>query len=460
MTTATDFLKRRGHTWYVRVQVPKHFWDKAGTREYVRSLKTGDLSEANKLKHAHVAAFKRKIAGLEHSSGPDPLADVYEKALAYRDAMERHRGQVLFYEGDNPDQPYFATDEFLSQISDEARELLETHGEAVADGFFKVAKGEGTPLRDQIEPWLSEQMGTGQTLSQHRVAAERFLAWAGAGTLTEDVTRKKAGAFISHLLALDGGPKRRTVKRYASSLSSLWKWLIARGVIEDANPWLGQQISKKSKRGETPERRQWDDEAIVALLTGTYTPRYQAILHDLVKLALVTGARVDELCSLKNADVLERDDGWWIRIREGKTQAAVREIPVHDSVAHILKRRLKGSGEYLFAGLAPGGPDQKRSWNVTKAFSRYTQNLNLGEKRKVFHALRNTFAEAMEAAEVPLSTTQLIMGHKRASLTYGHYSKGERIKLRKYINRLRYSDAVMKLIRGSRPAQEKLQQAA
>jgi hypothetical protein len=35
----------------------------------------------------------------------------------------------------------------------------------------------------------------------------------------------------------------------------------------------------------------------------------------------------------------------------------------------------------------------------------------------------------MQAAEVPESTTKRIIGHKRASLTYGHYSKGERLKL-------------------------------
>jgi hypothetical protein len=61
----------------------------------------------------------------------------------------------------------------------------------------------------------------------------------------------------------------------------------------------------------------------------------------------------------------------------------------------------------------------------------------------------------MEAAGVPESTTQLIVGHKRQSLTYGHYSKGERLRkdlreYREYIGRLRYSNEVMKLIRGGR----------
>jgi len=61
--------------------------------------------------------------------------------------------------------------------------------------------------------------------------------------------------------------------------------------------------------------------------------------------------------------------------------------------------------------------------------------------------VRSTYNEAMEAAEVPESITKLIIGHKRPSLTYGHYSKGERV--REHINKLHYSRDVMRLIRGA-----------
>jgi hypothetical protein len=88
---------------------------------------------------------------------------------------------------------------------------------------------------------------------------------------------------------------------------------------------------------------------------------------------------------------------------------------------------------------------------VSKAFGHYTKKLELGEQRQVFHALRNTFTEAMEAAEVPESTTKLLIGHKRASLTYGHYSKGECVKLRKAIEKLKFAPEVLRLIEGRVP---------
>jgi integrase len=254
------------------------------------------------------------------------------------------------------------------------------------------------------------------------------------------------GEYVGHLVAPASVLSRQTAKRYLSSLSSFWKWLEARGFAQD-NPWLRQGLGKKSKRGQAAPRGQWSDKALVKLLSERYTPRYTQTLHDLIRLALVTGARLDELCALKADHVHKRDDGWWITITAGKSEAAVRDIPVHDAATQVLEGRRKRSKEFIFDFLVPGGPDKKRSWNVSKAFGHYTRGLDLGDARHTFHELRNTFIEAMEAAEVPESTTKLIVGHARASMTYGRYSKGQRVQLREAINKLRYSPEVMRLIR-------------
>lgn len=442
----TDYLKRRGRRWYVQVSIPEHLRKAAGKSEYIKSLKTGDLQEANRRKHPIIAAFKQQITALERKQPSGGLSELYEKALAWRDAMERHKGEVLYEEPDGT--PYYAADEFLGQISDEANDFLEEHGDKAATAFYRVAKGEGTLLSTQVDPWLTQEAAsvTGQTISQHRTVLNAFLAWAGNDVLVEDVDRKRAGEFVGHLLEPTSGITRRTAKRYLSSLSSFWKWLDARGLAKEGNPWLGHGVGKKSGRAVAKGRTQWADDALIKVLSGSYTPRYTATIHDLVRLALVTGARLDELCTLKVGDVNKRDDGWWITIREGKSEAALRDIPLHESVVHVVVRRLKKAKTYVFDELVPGGPDNKRSWNVSKAFGHYTSKLELGEQRRVFHDLRKTFIEVMEAAEVPESTTSLIVGHARTSMTYGHYSKGQRVQLRDAINKLHYSSALMKLI--------------
>jgi hypothetical protein len=59
-----------------------------GKSEYIKSLKTGDLNEANKRKHPYIAAFKARIAALERqkaaAQAPAELAELYEKALSWR----------------------------------------------------------------------------------------------------------------------------------------------------------------------------------------------------------------------------------------------------------------------------------------------------------------------------------------------------------------------------------------
>src|SRR6516164_341763 len=128
-----DYLKLRGRTFYVQVSIPPRLRKAAGGKsEYIKSLKTGELNEANKRKHPYIAAFKARIAALERqkaaAQAPAELAELYEKALSWRLTMEKYKGQVLFYEGDDPDKPYYATDEWLSQISDEAEEFAGEYG--------------------------------------------------------------------------------------------------------------------------------------------------------------------------------------------------------------------------------------------------------------------------------------------------------------------------------------------
>lgn len=86
---------------------------------------------------------------------------------------------------------------------------------------------------------------------------------------------------------------------------------------------------------------------------------------------------------------------------------------------------------------------------VSKAFGRYCGHLGLSDPGLVFHTLRNTFMEVMEAEGVPESTVKLLVGHKRKSITYGGYSKGARLDLRAAISKLVFRDDISALVRAS-----------
>lgn len=429
------YLVRQYNTYSVVVEVPKRLQAKAGRKRFKKSLGTDSLAEANSRKHFYVDQFHRQIARLEEGGSEIDAARARE-AAEFRQVLDSHNRN---WHEDEQGREWSEHEEELDRLRERAREILDESGAEAAERFYRSAIGEATLLRDQYPLWLGEVQHAGQTKSQHESTIARFMDWAGESVSVEEVSRKKAGAYVSEILN-GSGLARATVRRHVSSLSTLWQWLVGRGIASE-NPWRGQQLGKK---GDPAERRGLSNQSLLKLLRGSYsTPKFAQLLSDLLRLALLHGARLEELCALKLADVSRREDGYWIIITSGKTRAAKREIPVHALATQIIVRRMRDGDEYLFAGLQPGGPDGKRSWFVSKAYGRFRKQVGVTGDKEDFHALRNTFITCMEGLEVPESTVKLLVGHRRQSITYGLYSKGDQVQLRKTIEKLDYGSEVM-----------------
>lgn len=434
-----SYLRKKDNTWHVVVEISHSLRRRAGQARYKQSLGTDSLAEANRLKLPYVAEFLRKLAELKKGVF-DP------RAALMADALEFNRA----YELSNPhDQEalhvtFNEREEMLSTIKDRAREIAEQHGNEEGLRFLGVASGTATPLSNHYGQWLVEFQGAEQTRSQHKAAVVDYIAWSGGEVSIQETNRRKAGEYIAHLIAA-GKLSRRTIERRKSSLSSLWKWLVSRGHT-DSNPWTAHAVAKKQT---ARMRKGLDEETLLKLLETSYgSGQYVTVLPDLLRLALLTGARLSDLCDLKATDVQKRKDGYWLSVEKGKTEAAQRDIPLHKAGEPIVKRRLKASTDgYLFSGLSPGGPDRKRSWYVSKAYARFRKKgAGVTKRGEDFHALRHTFISALEGLEAPESTVKLLVGHKRTSMTYGRYSTGELVNLRKVIAKLNYGSRVMTLI--------------
>jgi integrase len=440
---ANEYLVKKHNVWTVVVNVPPKLRQTMKRVRFKRSLKTESLAKANRDKHQYVSEWKRQIA-LAEQGLEDPLALVRQKALEFREALLAPGAERLAYGRHETD----ADDMLLDQINEEAKAVLAEHGKQEADAFHKVATAKATPILNHYPLWIEQSQDTGQTKLQHGTAVKRYLAWSGQSMTVEETTRKKAREYITKLLA-DGELTRRTIERHVSSLSSLWRWLFDSGLIEDdTNVWKGHRLGTKKKDRAKKKRKALPDELLLKLLHHTHNGEklYKEALPDLVRLDLLCGARIDELCALKCADVKRREDGYWFNFTDGKTEAALRKVPVHELGDAIIERRLADGDEYFFKGLLPGGPDNKRSWHVSKAYGRFRAGAGVGERGQDFHALRNTFIAVLEGEGIPESTVKLIVGHERNSMTFGVYSKGERVKLRGIINQLHYGAEVMRAI--------------
>lgn len=436
MAADTKYLKHRGHTWSVVVHVPKKLQEAAGCSEYVKALGTRDVRVAQRLRHTWIAEFKRRIEALRNGVSSSGGAGT-TRALRFREMLQRNKGRY----SESPDGEVIDEyDEALSELKDAAKAVLEEDGEDAADRFYRLGTGEATLLKDLVPLWSEEhqaRLGPDTHKTYHRVLRE-FLAWAGDSVTIEEVDRRKAGAYVGHLVtATKRAPA--SVATYLTKLSGFWRWLAEKGFADERNPWGRHRLPRNS----TVQRREaLSDNELVTWLTFMNGGKYHVLYHDVIRLILVTGLRIEEACQLQPTDLDEREDGYWLIIRQGKTASARREVPLRNEAIRVLKPRL--GGHFLFNEIETTG--RRRSSVVTGSFGDARQRLGFGKTGQNFHVLRNTFIAAMEGEGVPESTVKLIVGHKRSSLTYGHYSRGQRVDLRDAIQRLRYGDEVMRLL--------------
>lgn len=433
------WLEQRRQGWYAVMDVPSDLRTRLGKGRMVKSLGTRDLGQARKLRHGVISGWHDLFQGERGRLTDGELAargDLSAEARLWRqrgrEAAERDAKAALdgswaetFDIGDGQGTGYVVTHamELLAEVGDRAEEL----GAKAPPGFFAVAAGEWTLLSPLVDPWLAESGGTGKTKLQHRKAVAELTEWSGGEVTLERVTRKGAGEFVTKRL-LGRGLSPKTVNRYLSSLSMLWKWLAKRGHLDQdvANPWQGQGVAVKGRRGAKQEaERPFTDGEVAALLGGPSDP----LLADLVPLAALSGMRIEELCQLRVRDC----QGGAFTIREGKTEAAARSVPVHTLAAPVVARRCadKKPSDFLFHELDASGPDDKRSAPASKRFTRYRRGVGVDDTRDGlrrslvnFHSFRRWFITKAEQAGIPGETLKIVVGHKREDITFGVYSGG------------------------------------
>ena len=123
-----------------------------------------------------------------------------------------------------------------------------------------------------------------------------------------------------------------------------------------------------------------------------------------------------------------------IMIVDAKTSAGIRTVPVHDAIKPLIndwvvaRKNLKPN---RFGDMSDA---------IGKRFSRLKTELGYG-KPLVFHSIRATVATLLENAVVPEGVSADIVGHEKPNITYGLYSGGSSLDVkRKAINLLKYPE--------------------
>ena len=207
----------------------------------------------------------------------------------------------------------------------------------------------------------------------------------------------------------------QTQARIWKHMLQLFDWCVEQGELS-TNPWEHLTIREKP---EVSPHKVLTDEQVVSLLQAE-----DRVLSGALLFGLLTGMRSGEICGLLASDVISKGNlGRFIQIqpneiRQLKSKAADREVPLHAKLEQLLDTSLPKQGR-LFPTLTVD--------KVVKAYAKLRISYpNL--TGTVFHSTRKWFITQCERTGVPEHYTATLVGHQSArsanKLTYALYSGG------------------------------------
>ena len=244
---------------------------------------------------------------------------------------------------------------------------------------------------------------------------------AGLGTNT-NLSSIESTAFVNWRITQDKTLSPDTVTRDCGAYKSLFDWAIKRGKYAGVNPIEDAELSKKVRHSrvtahEKPQLPFTKDDLDKIFDSKRYASVDKPCAFWMPILALCTGARLNEIASIKLTDISEYSSGKYaIQINDGKTLASKRIVPIHSDIIDL------GFVEYL-DDVKSSWPDAELIFPYLKAggkngygnlpgrdFSALKTNLELGDN-KVFHSFRKTLISCLQFNGCAEEHRKLYVGH-------------------------------------------------
>lgn len=404
-------IELRANTWYANLIIPKDVRHILGKFKFIQSLKTSSKKQAETIAAPLVALWKAQIDEARGNVGA-----VDNEALRWKGYLASAQGVEL--------------DVLEENLLDKAKEIQKEQGEDKAGDFYQLALGNRTPLNSHYENWHKQitlvAKTKDQTVKDVNVFLKRF-------TSIESVTRQEIKKWIDEVQST--GKSVGTANRLLISARNYWRFLQQHDVVSVDNEPLNLRgllpaAKKKSRNGWIPF-----EPASIVKLWNEANRKEDLELADLIFIGSYMGARTEEICALKIEDITDKS----FKVVDAKTLAGIREVPIHSELEPVVKR-LKDSSKdgYLISGLTFNKYGD-RSNGLGKRFGRLKTDLGFSSNN-VFHSIRKTFVTQLENAGVSEGVTADIVGHEKKTMTYGLYSGGNSLKIKKEaIEQVKYS---------------------
>ena len=236
-----------------------------------------------------------------------------------------------------------------------------------------------------------------------------------------------------------------TVNKALGRMQATWKWVDKQLDDEVADIFGPMKLAKRGNaRTEADPFSKAQLQAIFTspLFTGCKSERFRAEPGEtdmsgtswywLPLLGLWTGARLNELCQLRVADVDDDDGIPFLRLHEGDETQRVkgrkaRNVPIHPQLTklgflHYVQAQRRAGNERVFPTLSVGTAGYY-SDRPSKDFSNYIKQIGIKTDKTSFHSFRHNFKDACRHAGVNADINDILLGHALPGMA-GRYGTG------------------------------------
>ncbi len=414
MSKKTRYLVLRYNTYFAELTVPDDVRYIIKKTKFSKTTGTGDAKAAQAVANLFVLKWKAEIAQAR-AQADDPII---HSALELNKLLKSQKNRQ----------------DIKEVIEDEELRIRYKSGDHVADAFKAIAVGKNRYLKNLLPDWRAEQERkslAAKTIDQMESDLELLVQSLPTAS---QLSSKNVAIWIEYLGSL-GNLTAPSINRIVGSGRSFFKFLQSVGEIDTAEPSpfvvpAKYKISSKPNSKSANKVQPWlpFDEDDVVLLYREALNQFDDTLAHLIFIGAYTGARIEEICSLRCGDVnLEKK---FIAIDTSKTEAGKRQIPIHTKLMPLLKRLLRASDDdYVLSGLGLNKYGD-RSNAVGKRFGRLKKALGF-DRQHVFHSIRKTLVTKLENAGVPENLAADIVGHEKPRITYGLYSGGATLEVKR-----------------------------
>jgi integrase len=282
----------------------------------------------------------------------------------------------------------------------------------------------GLSWNDLVNHWCKDRPRPEKTLADAKTFL-KSLQNHFPKTRPDTLTRAQVTDWLRHERETRGN-SAKTLEKKGTIIGAMFS-IAVKDELLDKNPFSNFDYSRfAAKEGlENPDEREpFSQEQLQRIFStdeGVFSVHRQAGgggYHARVwipMLALLTGARLDEIGSLTVADILIEPVPH-LCIRKGKTQSSVRDVPLHPTLIQLgfLKyvSAIQAAGHTsLWPALVSNSEKSKDSEVLGKWFNRFIHDTLKMPATVVFHSFRHTFKDLCRDALIPRDLHHALTGH-------------------------------------------------